>query len=180
LSPTASSVPARLALAAALLLPPAFLSACSAMGDGDGCRGTGAELERLAAEPLLTAAPAEAAAPANYRGVGVTTGCDDDSGGSPWLHADRLYTFPGSPEQIIAHYAKTASMAGWHREKDRDPEAASATAEGACWTKADKNRHLLLSIDFHTDAFSPEPDAGRGLVYAITVGTETEDSTPTC
>lgn len=186
MSPTPPSALARLGTAAALLLPAAFLGACSALGGGDGCHGTGAELERLAAEPVLTAAPGDATAPANYRGVGVTTGCDDDSSGEPWLHADRLYAFPGSPEQVIDHYAKTASAAGWHLETDPGPETASDTAARTCWTRKEKNRHLLLSIDFDTDAFSPEPepepgpDAGKGLFYVITVGTETEGGASDC
>jgi hypothetical protein len=61
------------------------------------------------------------AAPADYRRVGVTTGCyDDGSGWSPGRH----------PPQ-------------WQ--------------EG-CWNRTEKDRHLLLGIDFHTAAFSPEPD----------------------
>jgi hypothetical protein len=34
---------------------------------------------------------------------------------------------------------------------------------GACWTRTDKGRHLLLSVDFHTDAYSPPPQVGAGL-----------------
>ena len=188
MSPTPPSALARLGTAAALLLPAAFLGACSALGGGDGCHGTGAELERLAAESVFTAAPAHSAAPANYEGVGVTTGCDDDSSGEPWLHADRVYAFPGRPEQVVAHYARTASAAGWHRVTDPGPETAPGTAARTCWTRTEKSRHLLLSIDFHTDAFSPEPEsgldpepeAGNGLIYAITVGTEAGGGASDC
>ncbi|MDH6219259.1 hypothetical protein [Streptomyces pseudovenezuelae] len=179
MSPT-SSPATRVGLAAALLLPAAFLGACSALGGDDGCHDTAAELKGLAAQPLLGSAPTGAAAPTNYRGVGVTTGCDDDSSGKPWLHADRVYAFPGNPDDVLAHYAKTAAAEGWHPEADPDPEAPPATVEGACWTKTEKSRHLLLNIDFHTDGFSPTPKVGTGLAYAVTVGTEGDGGTPTC
>jgi hypothetical protein len=179
LSPTSSSAATRVGLAAALLLPTAFLGACSAIG-GESCHDTAAELKRLAAQPLLSAAPAGAAAPANYRGVGVTTGCDDASSGKPWMHADRLYAFPGRPDDVIAHYTKTAAADGWHPEPDPDPGAPPATVEGACWTKTEKSQHLLFSVDFRTEGFSPTPRAGTGLAYAVSVGAEGNGDTATC
>ncbi|MGY1501366.1 hypothetical protein ACW4TU_33105 [Streptomyces sp. QTS52] len=180
MSPTRSSIAARVGLTAALLLPTAFLTACSALGDDDGCHDTAAQLEGLAGQPPLGSAPAGAGEPANYRGTGVTTGCDDDSGGKPWLHADRLYTFPGKPDAVIAYYTKTATAEGWRPEPDPDPAAPPPSVEGACWTKTDKNRHLLLSVDFRTDGFSPTPEVGTGLAYAVTVGAEGDDGKATC
>ncbi|MET7479795.1 hypothetical protein ABZT17_36295 [Streptomyces sp. NPDC005648] len=180
MSPTSSSVGSRALLAAALLLPTAFLGACSAFGGGDGCHGTATELKRLAEQPLLDSAPARASAPANYRGVGVTTGCDDDSSGAPWLHADRLYAFPGTPDDVITYYTRTAAAAGWKFEKDPAPGAPPATVEGACWTRTEKGRHLLLDVALRPKGFSPEPEAGTGLAYSVSVGTERDGGKETC
>ena len=180
MSPTPSSAATRVGLAATLLLPTVFLTACSALGGDDACHDTAAELKGLAAQPLLGSAPAGAAEPANYRGTGVTTGCDDDSSGEPWLHADRLYAFPGTPDDVIAHYTKTAAAEGRRPETDPDPAAPPPSVEGACWTKTDKSRHLLLSVDFRTAGFSPAPEVGTGLAYAVTVGTEGDDGKATC
>ncbi|ELP69217.1 hypothetical protein ACKI1I_11250 [Streptomyces turgidiscabies] len=179
MSPFRSSAAARVPLAAALVLPAALLAGCSALGD-DGCHGTAAELRGLAAQPLLGSAPTGAVEPVNYRGTGVTTGCDDDSGGKPWLHADRLYAFPGKPDAVIAHYTETARAEGWHPEADPDPAAPPSGVEGACWTRTDKNRHLLLTVDFRTGGFSPAPEVGTGLAYAVTVGTEGDGGTAAC
>ncbi|MET7451497.1 hypothetical protein ABZT03_06280 [Streptomyces sp. NPDC005574] len=181
---TSSSVVSRAVLAVATLpLLATSLSACSVAG-GDGCRGTDPELSRLAAQPLLAAAPAHATAPANYRGAGVMTGCDDDSSGAPWLHADRVYAVPGRPAAVIAHYTKTAAAAGWQLERDPDAWAAPATVEGACWTSTEQGRHLLLSVNFHTGGFSPrprpDPKTRTGLVYVVSVGTERDGDAATC
>ncbi|MEU1275997.1 hypothetical protein [Streptomyces sp. NPDC005799] len=184
MSPTRPSAGTRAVLAAALLLPAAgFLGACSAVG-GDGCDDTAAELTRLARQPLLASAPTRASEPAGYRGVGVTTGCDGDSAGAPWLHADRLYAFPGEPGEVIAHYASAATAAGWHRERDPATGAPPATVEGACWTTTEKDRHLLLTVDLHPRGFSPEPETaagrGQGFVYAVSIGTERDGGGETC
>ena len=179
MSPTASSARTCVVLAASLLLPAAFLGACSAAA-GDGCSDTAAELKQLATQPLLGTAPADATAPADYRGVNVTTGCDDDSSGKPWLHADRLYAFPGKPGDVIAHYAEAATATGWHRESDPTPGAPPAAVEGACWTRTAQGRHLLFSVDFRTGGFSPEPEAGAGIAYEVSLGTRSDGGTATC
>ncbi|MEU6370215.1 hypothetical protein ABZ876_31955 [Streptomyces sp. NPDC046931] len=166
-------------LAAALLLPAVLLGACSAAG-GDGCRDTADQLESLAAQPLLDAAPAGAVAPANYRGVGATTGCDDDSPGRPWLHADHLYAYPGKPDDVVAHYTRIAAAAGWRLEADPAPGAPPAGVEGACWARTAQGRHLLLSVDFRTAGFSPAPEVGTGIAYVVSVGTQPDGSTDTC
>ncbi|MFC3576693.1 hypothetical protein ACFOZ0_26095 [Streptomyces yaanensis] len=168
MSPTPSSAFTRVGLAATLLLPAAFLGACSFIG-GDSCDGTAAELKRLAAQPLLDAAPAHAAEPTNYRGVGVSTACDDDSPGEPWLHADRVYAYPGKAADVIAYYTRTAAAAGW-RSEPNPPDAAPATVIGACWTKTEQGRHLLLNVDFNTDVYSPPPKVGNGIAYEVSVG----------
>ncbi|WP_432019724.1 hypothetical protein [Streptomyces sp. 1222.5] len=124
MSPTSPSAPARAGLAAALLVPAAFLGGCSLIG-GDGCHGTGGDLKRLAAEPALGTAPARAAEPANYRGTGVTTGCDDDSSGAPWLHADRLYAFPGGPGDV-AEWSWATSRAPGSGSRGRRPRAPAS------------------------------------------------------
>ncbi|MFE4963655.1 hypothetical protein [Streptomyces sp. NPDC056660] len=173
MSPTSPSVGTRVMLTAALLLPAAFAGACSAVGE-DGCDDTGTELRRLADQPLLSSAPAGTSAPANYRGVGVTTGCDDDSSGAPWLHADRLYVFPGRSDDVIAYYTKAAAAAGWHSEPD------PARAAEACWTRTERGRHLLLDVDLHPRGFAPEPEAGTGLAYSVSVGTERDGGEETC
>ncbi|MER6468805.1 hypothetical protein [Streptomyces collinus] len=176
MSPTPASARARVGLAATLVLPAALLGACSVVGGADGCRGTAAELKRLAAQPVLGSAPAGATAPVNYRGVGVSTGCDGDSSGEPWLHAERLYAFPGERGDVIAHYAATAAAAGWHPEHDPEPEAPDATVEGACWTRTTKGRPLLLTVDFRTGGYSPAPEVTEGIAYEVSVGTASDGS----
>ena len=169
-------------LAATLLLPATLLTACStiATDGGDGCRNTATALKRLAAQPLLDTAPTDASPPANYRGVGVTTGCDDDSAGAPWLHADRLYVSPGTPEDVLTHYSKAAAAAGWTYEQDPAPEAPPATVEGACWTRTEQGRHLLLNLDLRPRGFSPEPAAGTGRAYSVSVGTRKDGGEESC
>jgi len=170
---------ARLLSAVALTLPmTAALCGCST--SGDGCHGAAAALRTLAAQPLLAGPPAGATTPANYRGVGVTTGCDDGSGGKPWLHADRLYAYPGTRADVLGHYTRTAAAARWHREADPAPDAPPATVEGACWTTTSGGRHLLLTVDFRTNAFSPAPDPGRGITYEVSVGSRTDGAAGTC
>ncbi len=176
MSPTSSSASTRVGLTAALLLPTAFLGACSVINGNKGCHATEAALEQLAAQPLLDSAPARAADPANYRDVGVTTACDDDSPGEPWLHADRVYAFPGKPADVIAHYTRTVAAAGWHVEHDPDPAAQPATVAGACWTKTEEGRHLLLNVDFDTGGYSPAPEVSGGIAYEVSVGTTADGS----
>ncbi|MGW3493171.1 hypothetical protein [Streptomyces sp. NPDC001020] len=100
----------------------------------------------------------------------MTTTCDDDSPGEPWLHADRVYALPGKPAAVIAYYTRTAAAAGWQVEHDPDPGAQAATAAGACWTKTEEDRHLLLKVDFNTGGYAPAPEVGRGIAYEVSVG----------
>ncbi|MGW3124537.1 hypothetical protein ACWDBW_46855 [Streptomyces sp. NPDC001107] len=179
MSHASSSAGSRIMLAAALLLPTAFLGACSAVG-GDGCGDAATDLKRLAEQPMLSSAPADASAPANYRGVGVTTGCDDDSSGAPWLHADRLYAFSGEPDDVITYYTHAAAAAGWHFERDPDPAAPAGGVEDACWTRTEQGRHLLLEVDLHPKGFSPEPEVGTGLAYSVSVGADQDGGKETC
>ncbi|MFF9623889.1 hypothetical protein [Streptomyces griseosporeus] len=172
---TPRSVSSRVALAVTLLLPAAFLGACTAIG-GNSCQDNQDELKRLAAQPLLDAAPTHATAPTNYHGQQVTTACDDDSSGKPWLHADRVYAFPGSRADVVAHYTEAASAAGWQYERDPSPMAAPDTVEGACWTRTDKGRHLLITVDFRTDVSSPPPQVGTGIAYEVSIGTTSDGS----
>ncbi|AYC39579.1 hypothetical protein DWG14_03819 [Streptomyces griseorubiginosus] len=175
MSRTPSSAGPRVLLIAALLLPIAFLGACAALGGGDDCRGAASELRRLAEQPVLGVAPARASAPANYRGVGVTTGCDDDSGGAPWLHAERLYAFPGRPEDVISFYTGAAASAGWELEED-----SSATLDGVCWTRIEQGRHLVLDVELRPGGFSPEPEVGAGIAYSVSVGSERDGGVEGC
>ncbi|MGW2959070.1 hypothetical protein ACWDGI_11380 [Streptomyces sp. NPDC001220] len=169
--------------AAALLLPTAFLGACSVIG-GESCDGTKDELERLAAQPLLDAAPAHAKAPSNYPDLGITTACDDDSSGQSWLHADHIYAFAGDNSEVIDHYTKAAAAAGRRFEQDPDPAATAPEVEGACWTRTEKGRHLLLTVDFRTGAYSPAPEVGTGIAYEVSIGTtpdgNNDDNESTC
>ncbi|MET7287645.1 hypothetical protein [Streptomyces sp. NPDC005573] len=161
-----------------LLLPAAFLGGCSVFG-GLSCedKEADAELARLAADPLFDAAPARATAPADHRDAGVTTECDDDSSGPAWLHADRVYAFPGRPEDVLAHYAQKAAPAGWRARRDPYPDAPPPSVDGACWTRTTRGRHLMFQIGFDTRGFVSAPRAGNGVVYVVTVGTEADSDT---
>lgn len=123
---------------------------------------------------MLGAAPARASVPANYRGVGVTTGCDDDSSGAPWLHADRLYAYPGRSEDVISYYSRAAASAGWELDE------GSATVNGVCWTRIEQGRHLLLDVELRPGGFSPEPEVGTGIAYSVSVGSERDGGAEGC
>ncbi|WP_243659489.1 hypothetical protein [Streptomyces sp. BK205] len=104
----------------------------------------------------------------------MTTGCDDDSGGAPWLHADRLYAFPGRPEDVISFYTGAAASAGWKLEED------SATLDGVCWTRIEQDRHLVLDVELRPGGFSPEPEVGTGIAYTVSVGSERDGGAEGC
>ncbi|MER8033018.1 hypothetical protein ABTZ78_29100 [Streptomyces bauhiniae] len=157
----------RTALPATLLLPAALLTGCSLVNSGASCDGSDAARKDLAAQRVLSSPPAGAADPANYRGAGVSTGCDDDSAGPAWLHADRVYAFPGTRQAVIDHYTRTAAAQGWHT-------GPAPHTGAACWTRTDDGRHLVLNVDFQLDAWSPAPAPGRGLAYEVTVGSNAD------
>lgn len=157
----------RTALAVAVVLPAALLGGCSLTDSGGSCDGSGAARKDLAAQKVLSSPPDGATAPANYRGVGVSTGCDDDSPGPAWLHADRVYTFPGDRRAVVDHYTRIAAAQGWHT-------GPAPQAGAACWTRTDDGRYLVLDVDFHLDAWSPVPDPGKGIAYEVTVGSNAD------
>ncbi|WP_330237180.1 hypothetical protein [Streptomyces sp. NBC_00566] len=167
--PTFPSRLRRTALAAALVLPAALLGGCSLVRGGGSCEDSGAARKDLAAQPVLSSHPAGAVDPANYRGAGISTGCDDDSPGTAWLHADRVYAFTGARKEVVDHYTRTAAAQGWRV----DP---AARADAACWTRTAGGRHLVLAVDFQLGAWSPAPDPGRGIAYEVTVGSNAEGS----
>lgn len=164
---TGSSVFRRAVLPATLLLPAALLTGCSLVDSGGSCDGSGAARKDLAAQKVLSSAPAGASDPANYRGAGVSTGCDDDSPGPAWLHAGRVYAFPGTRQAVIDHYTRIAAAQGWHT-------GPAPQAGAACWTRTDDRRYLVLDVDFHLDAWSPVPDPGKGIAYEVTVGSNAD------
>ncbi|MFJ3757728.1 hypothetical protein [Streptomyces sp. NPDC090080] len=166
--PVPSSAPRRAALAGALLLPAALLVGCSS-ASGASCAGSAAVREDLAAQPVLSAAPAGASDPANYRGKAASSGCDDDSSGPAWVHADRVYAFTGTRQAVIEHYTRTAAAEGWQSEP-------GPGTEGSCWTRASHGRHLLLAVDFRLGGWTPAPDPGSGLVYEVSVGSNADGS----
>ncbi|MFJ4005827.1 hypothetical protein ACIPWL_20590 [Streptomyces sp. NPDC090023] len=159
----------RTALAATLVLPATLLSGCSLVDSGRSCDGSGAPRKDLAAQKVLSSPPDGATDPLNYRGVGVSTGCDDDSPGPAWLHADRVYAFPGTRRAVVDHYARVAAAQGWRR----DP---ASRADATCWTRIADGRHLVLAVDFQLDAWSPAPDPGKGIGYEVTVGSNADGS----
>ncbi|MFF7969635.1 hypothetical protein ACFZC3_30340 [Streptomyces sp. NPDC007903] len=172
MSPTVPTVPSlfrRTALPATLLLPAALLSGCSLVDSGGSCDGSGAARKDLAAQQVLSSPPDGAVDPANYRGAGVSTGCDDDSAGPAWLHAGRVYAFPGTRQAVVDHYTRTAAAQGWHSEP-------APHAGAACWTRTDGGRHLVLDVDFQLDSWSPVPDPGKGIGYEVTVGSNADGS----
>ncbi|RZU36464.1 hypothetical protein EV284_3957 [Streptomyces sp. BK022] len=166
-APTVTSLSRRTAVPAALLLPAALLTGCSLADSGARCDGSGAAREDLAAQKVLSSPPAGATDPANYRGAGVSTGCDDDSPGPAWLHAGRVYAFPGTRQAVIDHYTRTAAAQGW-------TSGPTPHAGAACWTRIDDGRHLVLDVDFQLDTWSPVPDPGKGIGYEVMVGSDAD------
>ncbi|MFF9375843.1 hypothetical protein ACF1BB_14985 [Streptomyces griseoluteus] len=166
---TATSLFRRTALPAALLQAAALLTGCSLVDGGASCEGSGAARKDLAAQKMLSSPPAGAADPANYRGAGVSTGCDDGSAGPAWLYAARVYAFPGTRQAVIDHYIRTAAAEGWQR-------GPAPQAGAACWTRTDDGRHLVLDVGFQLDSWSPLPDPGKGIGYEVTVGSNADGS----
>ncbi|MFI8348785.1 hypothetical protein [Streptomyces sp. NPDC085596] len=159
----------RAALAAALVLPAALLSGCSLVQGAGSCDGSGAAREDLAAQPVLSSPPDGASAPANYQGAGISTGCDDDSAGPAWLHADRVYAFTGTRRAVVDHYARIAAAQGWRRD-------TASRADAACWTRTADGRRLVLAVDFQLGGWTPAPDPGKGIGYEVTVGSDADGS----
>ncbi|MET8082359.1 hypothetical protein [Streptomyces sp. NPDC005303] len=71
-------------------------------------------------------------------------------------------------------------MRCWKFEEDPAPGAPPATVEGACRTRTEQGRHLLLNVDLRPRGFSPEPDVGTGLACSASVGTERDGGKETC
>ncbi|MER5524364.1 hypothetical protein ABT075_07075 [Streptomyces sp. NPDC002677] len=76
----------------------------------------------------------------------------------------------------MAHYSKEATAAGWQFEHNPSPDAAPDTMEGACWTRTEKGRHLLLNVDNRIEAYSPAPEVGTGIAYEVSIGTTSDGS----
>ncbi|MFJ3927434.1 hypothetical protein [Streptomyces sp. NPDC090022] len=83
---------------------------CAFFSPFSSCEGTGAALRALDADPVLQVRPPEAA-PAT--GLDLAGGdCTDDSGDA-WLSAERMYSHPGTPRQVLDHYRAVLPAQGW-------------------------------------------------------------------
>ncbi|THA75766.1 hypothetical protein [Streptomyces sp. A0592] len=94
----------------AALLVGTSLSGCSFLPHFDTCEGTEAAVAALDQLPALELHP---------KGAVVVDGdpwsgahCVDDTAGA-WLTADRFYAYGGTRKQVLDHYGREASAAGW-------------------------------------------------------------------
>lgn len=176
------AVPGALLLATALLA--AGLTGCSALSPFNTCDDTATRVKELRSQPILQSAPEGATVPKDM--ASVDAGCIDDSGDA-WLYAARVYTFPGSRQQVVDFYRTTAKADDWHLQHDpSDPNTPETTA-GLCFTKGGDGEALLLTVQFTTasdlkleydyDA-GPEFDSGSG--FEIEVGSETDGAETGC
>lgn len=177
---TQPSRTAALLLTTALLSPlAAGLAGCSMISPYKNCDGSENRLKELASLKILESRPPRTAVPKNYGGV--ATGCDDDSSGDAWLSAEWLYSFPGSRAEIIDYYGKAAIADGWEVEEDTSAVAAHPEAEGICFTKGGDGEAMLLTVDFRTEVFGPDPpDFGTGTGYRVSAGAEIDGSESYC
>ncbi|MFE2581422.1 hypothetical protein [Streptomyces sp. NPDC059378] len=71
---------------------------------------------------------------------------------------------------MIACYTEKAASAGWRPAPDPDPWTSPATGADVCWTKTEQGRHVVLNVDFRTEAYSPAPEVGNGIAYEVSFG----------
>lgn len=172
--------------AAALLLSTALAAAgvsdCSALSPFTSCDGTDGRLRELASLPILASPPPGAKAPAGD--AAAYSECADDSGDA-WLSAGRLYAYPGTAQEVVAHYRKTAAAEGWQLEKPPSPYADPDL--DVCFTQGEKGHArqvtvILMSHQEVSDEYQQSlgPDFATGQVFRIEAGAEADGARTPC
>ncbi|MFD3536388.1 hypothetical protein [Streptomyces sp. NPDC058664] len=172
------SRPAVLFLAAVLV--GGGLTGCSSGSLLQSCEGSEARVEELGSLGILDSRPAGAAVPRDY--PEVNSGCTEDSG-DVWLHADRIYAFPGTRAQVLQHYRTAAERDGWKLvTEDPAVPAAPGVPAGLCFTRgtAEDGDMKALNVFFLTPEYvefedqppGPEFDSGSGYGLSATAAVD--------
>ncbi|MFI6002079.1 hypothetical protein ACIA98_17005 [Streptomyces sp. NPDC051366] len=179
-------LPARAGRSTALLLSASLvtvlaggLAGCSLIDPHTSCEGSEPRLKELSALTILDAKPPQATPPPDY--ADVETDCSDgSSSGDAWLHAGRIYSFPGSKTEVLAYYTKAAAADGWKLEENTSARQAPVDVEGLCFSKGDDGKAMHLSIEFRIMAMKPGPDFGTGTGFTVSVGAEVDGTKTPC
>ncbi|MER5893243.1 hypothetical protein [Streptomyces sp. NPDC001876] len=176
------ALPGTLLLATALLA--SGVSGCSALSPFNTCDDTETRVKALRSQPVLESVPAGATVPKGL--APEPAGCIDDSGDA-WLHAERIYVFPGPRQEVVDFYRATAEADGWHLQSPPEGLSSPETTAGLCFTRGGDGDALLLTVQFttarqlkieHGYEAGPEFDSGSG--FEIEVGSETDGAKTGC
>ncbi|MEU6312560.1 hypothetical protein [Streptomyces sp. NPDC047014] len=171
---------------AVLLLTTALVAGgvggCSALAPFTTCEGTEDRLRELDSLPLLASAPPGAkAAPGD---AGAYAECVDDSGDA-WLSARRLYFYPGSEQEVLAHYRRAAEDGGWQVHTPAWPFADPALE--LCFTQGPEGGARQATVHFvsrrllhEVYRLPPNRESARGLAFEIEAGSESDGSSSSC
>ncbi|MEU3944773.1 hypothetical protein [Streptomyces sp. NPDC029526] len=154
---TGTTRPISVLLATALAA--ATLTGCTLLELAGGCEGTDDRVKEMATLDILDSRPDGAAVARGFEQVDA--GCWADSG-DVVVYAGRTYTFPGTRDEVTAHYRTEAVRDGWNP----DPEASPGDL---CFTR----QGMALSIVFLTaerlaeDGHGSRPDLTTGAGYSV-------------
>uniref|UniRef100_A0AAU2JWK4 Lipoprotein n=1 Tax=Streptomyces sp. NBC_00049 TaxID=2903617 RepID=A0AAU2JWK4_9ACTN len=158
------------------------LTGCSALSPFTTCDDTEGRLRELAALPLLASPPPGAKAPAGE--AATYAECAEDSGDA-WLSAGRLYAYPGTPQEVVAHYRAAAVAGGWQVRTPRSPYADPELE--VCFTGGEEGHAWLVTviwtsrrelIEFYGQSLGPE--FSTDLVFRIEAGAESDGARTSC
>ncbi|MFI2410257.1 hypothetical protein [Streptomyces sp. NPDC018947] len=136
------------------------LTGCTLMDLAQGCEGTDAEVEEMAALNILDSRHNRATVARGFEEVDA--GCWSDSG-DVMVYAERTYAFPGTRAEVAAHYRAAAQQDGW----SPDPEAAP---DGLSFVKESRSLQIvfLTAELLAEEGHGSRPDLATG--YSISVG----------
>ncbi|OSC60430.1 hypothetical protein CJI59_19990 [Streptomyces sp. Alain-F2R5] len=156
---TGTTHPISVLLATALAA--ATLTGCALLEPARDCEGTDDRVKEMATLDILNSRPGGAAVARGFEEVDA--GCWADSG-DVVVYAGRTYTFPGTQDEVTAHYRTEAVRDGWNP----DPEALPGDL---CFTR----KGMALSIVFLTaerlaeDGHGSRPDLTTGAGYSVSI-----------
>lgn len=156
---TGTTRPISVLLATALAA--ATLTGCALLEFARDCEGTDDRVKEMATLDILNSRPGGAAVARGFEEVDA--GCWADSG-DVVVYASRTYTFPGTQDEVTAHYRTEAVRDGWNP----DPEALPGDL---CFTR----KGMALSIVFLTaerlaeDGHGSRPDLTTGAGYSVSI-----------
>ncbi|MBD3930152.1 hypothetical protein IF129_01000 [Streptomyces chumphonensis] len=155
------------ALVLSAVLGVAPLTGCALLDAAGGCEGADGRVRDVAALDILDSRPDGAAVARGFEKVDA--GCWADSG-DVVVYADRTYAFPGTREDVTAHYRTSAVRDGWNPGPEDSPG-------GMCFTREDMSLRLvfLTAEILREDGHGSRPDLTTGAGYSVSVETYLND-----